>query len=423
VSRRQARLRALGPGLLFAGAAIGGSHLVQSTRAGAGWGFGLLWAVVLILVLKYPFFEYAHRYTAAAGESLLHGYRRIGTWALALFAAIAVISAVINAAGVTLVAAALCGSLLGLDWSMPRLALLVFGVVGAILLAGRYRTLDRAMKVMIALLGVLTLAAVGIAVAHGPAGDPHAPRPDLWSVAGVAFLLALMGWMPAPLDIAVWSSLWTLEKDRADHVHVDLDAARFDFHVGYVVTGVLAVAFVCFGALLMFGTGQAFSDSGIAFSQQLIGMYAATLGDWSRWLISLVAFITMFSTSLTVCDGYTRTLLGCWRLWRAGDGWTRTDAAGGRLAYTLVLIVLMAAGWAIIRFWLSGIKSLLDVATITAFLTAPVVAWLNFAVVRRAPVAAGDRPGRGLRLLSWAGLVYLVGFGVVFLVTQLVRAR
>ena len=44
------RWRAVGPGLLFAGAAIGGSHLVQSTRAGAGWGFGLLWAVVLILI-------------------------------------------------------------------------------------------------------------------------------------------------------------------------------------------------------------------------------------------------------------------------------------------------------------------------------------------------------------------------------------
>ena len=31
----------LGPGLLFVGAAIGVSHLVQSTRAGAEFGFGL----------------------------------------------------------------------------------------------------------------------------------------------------------------------------------------------------------------------------------------------------------------------------------------------------------------------------------------------------------------------------------------------
>ena len=38
----------LGPGLLFAGAAIGVSHLVQSTRAGADFGFGLIWALILV---------------------------------------------------------------------------------------------------------------------------------------------------------------------------------------------------------------------------------------------------------------------------------------------------------------------------------------------------------------------------------------
>ena len=32
----------LGPGLLFAGAAIGVSHLVQSTRAGADFGLSLI---------------------------------------------------------------------------------------------------------------------------------------------------------------------------------------------------------------------------------------------------------------------------------------------------------------------------------------------------------------------------------------------
>ena len=41
----------LGPGLLFAGAAIGVSHLVQSTRAGADFGFGLIWALILLWIL------------------------------------------------------------------------------------------------------------------------------------------------------------------------------------------------------------------------------------------------------------------------------------------------------------------------------------------------------------------------------------
>ncbi len=412
------RWRAVGPGLLFAGAAIGGSHLVQSTRAGAGYGFELLWAVVLILLLKYPFFEFAHRYTAATGESLLHGYRRQGGWALWLFLLVAIISSVINAAAVTLVAAGLLGSLTGLGWPLPRLALLVFAVVGAILIGGRYRTLDRAMKLMITLLGVLTLWAVGAAVAHGPAGDLGAPTPPLWTAAGVAFLLALMGWMPAPLDISVWSSLWTLAKCEVEDREANVADCRFDFHVGYVVTAILAVAFLTFGALVMFGTGREFSGSGLVFARQLADMYAGTLGAWSRWIIATVAFVTMFSTTLTVCDGYTRTLLGCWRLLRAGDRWQAADPAGPRAAYVGVLVVVIGAGWAVIAYGLSGLTALIDVATITAFLTAPVVAWLNFAAVRHPLVPAVQRPGRVLRVLAWAGLIYLAGFGLVFVATR-----
>ena len=416
---KHSRWRAVGPGLLFAGAAIGGSHLVQSTRAGAGWGFGLLWAVVLILILKYPFFEFAHRYTAATGESLLHGYRRLGTWALLLFMAVAVISSVINAAAVTLVTASLGGALLGLTWTLPQLSILVLTVVAVVLAGGRYHTLDRTMKVMITVLGILTLTAVAVAFAHGPAGDPQTPRPEIWTAAGIAFLLALMGWMPAPLDIAVWSSLWTLAKNRADHRQVSVADCRFDFHVGYLVTSVLAVAFVSFGALVMFGTGETFSDSGFAFAGQLTEMYVRALGGWARWIIATVAFITMFSTTLTVCDGYTRTLVGGWRLLRAHDQWQETDAAAGTGSYLATLAVLMVAAWLIIGQWLSGLKTLLDVATITAFLTAPVVGWLNFAAVRRPPVPVEDRPGVRLSWLAWSGLFYLGSFGLVFLITRL----
>ncbi|HOI33480.1 MAG TPA: hypothetical protein PLC47_11975, partial [Bacteroidales bacterium] len=52
----------LGPGLLYAGAAIGVSHLVQSTRAGAEFGFDLMWVLLATNLLKFPFFEVGSRY-------------------------------------------------------------------------------------------------------------------------------------------------------------------------------------------------------------------------------------------------------------------------------------------------------------------------------------------------------------------------
>ena len=84
-ARPASLLRTLGPGLLFAGTAVGVSHLVQATRAGADFGLTLLWLVILANVLKYPAFESGARYAAATGTSLLEGYRWRGRPALVLY--------------------------------------------------------------------------------------------------------------------------------------------------------------------------------------------------------------------------------------------------------------------------------------------------------------------------------------------------
>ncbi|MCA9253938.1 MAG: divalent metal cation transporter, partial [Phycisphaerales bacterium] len=81
-SSRSGILKAIGPGIIFAGAAIGVSHLVQSTRAGAGYGFTLVFVVLLANLFKYPFFEFGQRYASSTGECLLVGYNRVGKWAL-----------------------------------------------------------------------------------------------------------------------------------------------------------------------------------------------------------------------------------------------------------------------------------------------------------------------------------------------------
>ena len=84
--------KTFGPGILFASTAIGVSHLVQSTRAGAEYGFLLLGFVLLALVLKYPFFEYSSRYANITGTSIIDGYNRLGKPALILYLIITVAS-------------------------------------------------------------------------------------------------------------------------------------------------------------------------------------------------------------------------------------------------------------------------------------------------------------------------------------------
>ncbi|MCA1748618.1 MAG: hypothetical protein LC634_03490 [Sphingomonadales bacterium] len=55
--------RAIGPGLIFSGAAVGVSHLVQSTRAGAMFGLALVGVILLINLLKYPAFRFGVDYS------------------------------------------------------------------------------------------------------------------------------------------------------------------------------------------------------------------------------------------------------------------------------------------------------------------------------------------------------------------------
>jgi Mn2+/Fe2+ NRAMP family transporter len=75
---RNKLLEVIGPGLVLAGSAIGVSHLVQSTRAGAMYGLALLGFILVSMLAKYPAFLFGPRYAAATGRSLLSGYRQQG---------------------------------------------------------------------------------------------------------------------------------------------------------------------------------------------------------------------------------------------------------------------------------------------------------------------------------------------------------
>ena len=100
-------IKAIGPGLLFAGAAIGVSHLVQSTRAGAMYGLGLFGIILLANITKYPGLSFGSRYTNATGLSILESYRRQGRWTLGVFGLLTVGTMFTVAAAVTMVTASL----------------------------------------------------------------------------------------------------------------------------------------------------------------------------------------------------------------------------------------------------------------------------------------------------------------------------
>src|SRR5690554_810529 len=163
-----------------------------------------------------------------------------------------------------------------------------------------------------ACLTVATLIAVVMAWrAYEPVtADFVAPSP--WKLSALAFLVAMMGWMPVPIELSVINSLWLRSKQKL--TQVTLAHGLFDFNLGYVVTVVLALLFLALGALVQYGGDQPIALAGSQFSSQFVSMYVATIGAWSEYLVGAIAFLCMFGTTLAVLDGYARTLRESQRL-------------------------------------------------------------------------------------------------------------
>jgi Mn2+/Fe2+ NRAMP family transporter len=393
--------KAIGPGLLVACAAIGGSHLVWATRAGAEFGWELLGLVLLVNCLKMPFFLYGQRYAAATGESLLSGYRRKGSAFVWIFMGINILTGTINIAGVSMLAGSLLAGF-GLTSNVPVLSVVILISCILILLLGHYRLLDRLAKSLIILLAIGTITAVILALTNRPEITTviEAPNPYTW--ASFAFLISLLGWMPAPIDLSTWSSLWMFSRKKQTGHLATVREAQFDFFLGYGITTVLAGLFLALGALVLFGSNEPLATGGVAFSKQLVTLYTATIGEWSHWLILGAAFATMYSTSLTCIDGYPRSLAAACTLIAP----KKKDSM--QSLYRIWMLLCSTAAACVILFCVKNLIGLLSFAAIISFLTSPVLAAINWSVMNGENVPSEYRPGKFLNILSLAGLLFFI---------------
>lgn len=401
----KSRLGALGPGILMATAAIGGSHLVASTQAGALFGWQLFWLIVVVNVLKYPFFRFGMEYTLATKNSLVEGYKNQGPGYFYSFIVLNIIAAVVNTAGVLLLTASLLHYALPISIPVTLLCWLILAVCLIILLLGHFKALDNVAKAIMGLLTIATITALVIAINNGPVAPVNYVGPSPYELAMLGFMVALMGWMPAPIEISALSSLWLKEKQAQQSV--TKSQGLFDFNVGYWLTAGLALVFFSLGALVQYGQSSNIELGGVAFAKQLIDMYALTIGEWARPLVSAIAFLCMFGTTLTVLDGYARTLNESHKL---------LGFKQSKHSLNTWLILQALAGMAVILFFKSALGPMLTFAMTLAFVTTPVFAWLNFSLVRSEPAIKHSLLLRGL---TWLGLVYLVGFAVAFVVWKL----
>ncbi len=407
--------KALGPGLLWAGAAIGVSHIVQSTSAGASFGFELVWIIIIANILKYPFFEFAPRYAASTGETLIDGYSRLGKWAVILYGVITISTMFFLMTAVTVVTAGLFKNVFNSELSIVWWSSIILIALAGIIALKKYSIIDSIVKFIIVLLAIATIIAVVSAFTKGYNPSPeHINNFDF--KLDIAFLLALIGWMPTAIDVSVWHSVWSIAKRKETGYAPKLKEALLDFKIGYIGTVILSLGFLSLGAIIMYGTGENFSDSGVKFAGQLLNLFTETLGNGAYIVIAIAALATMVSTTLTCLDAYPRVLEPTTKLIFPKI----TNLKNVNILHTVWLLVVTIGSILIFVFLLENMKTMVTFATIISFLVAPILGWLNLKVVTSKHVPKEARPNKFLIILSWVGLTFLTAFSIYFILIKFV---
>lgn len=406
-------IKTLGPGILFATTAIGVSHLVQSTRAGAEYGFALIGFVLMANILKYPFFEFGSRYANATGKSLIYGYNKMGKGMLILYLGITLISMFTVAAAVTYVCVGLMINLFQLPLNPSEASILLMSVCMVILLSGKFSLLDGLIKLIGAVLLISTLMAFFMTLWHGSVVTwEQLVLPLEFNKSNVFFIIALMGWMPTAVDLSTWNSIWTLERIKQTDYLPSLKETLKEFNIGYWTSAGLSICFLTLGAFLLYGSGIELSSNSAGFANQIVGMFTSALGDGTYYLIAISAFTVMFSTTITVYDGYSRAM---------SETTSLLLSLGKKeiITYKIWLVIVLVGAFIVIHHFIGNFKALVDLATIISFVIAPLIAIVNFKLVLSNDLTPDEKPNFMMRVLSVLGIIYLLSFSLLFIALKL----
>jgi len=380
--------------------------------------------ILLAMLAKYPAFLFGPRYAAATGRSLLSSYRRQGIFAMSFFCISTLLTMFIGTATNLLVTSGLVKATLGLDLH----AILVAGIISmaamGLLILGHYHWLDLVIKILVAFLTCATFLAAVISLPMIEWSVAVMWLPSSFDLTAILFVAALLGFMPAPLDVSVWQSQWTVAKIRDTGYSPTRGEAQLDFNIGYAATLVLALCFVVLGTAVMHGSGAQFERSPVRFASQVIALYGETLGEWATVVVGLAAIAVMFSTLLTILDGFPRSLANFLLILHGQEEGVKNPVwleQRRHRYYWGTMFAIVVGSVMMLSFFIARMTFFVDIAATVSFLTAPVFAWLNYRAIQGEEVPQGARPGKALRVWSKLGIAALGGFALLYIYLALIK--
>ncbi|WFE28363.1 Nramp family divalent metal transporter [Solwaraspora sp. WMMD791] len=464
------RPRWYGPGLLWMVSSVGSGSVLFTPRIGARYGYELLWLALVVTVLMWIMIREAGRYSVATGRTLLDGFRDVpgpANWAIWVIFVPQVVAGVVTIAGI----AALVGSALmvALPGGQAVYASIIILGSGALVLAGRYRGVERITAVMaLVLVGAAITAAASTVSGDIATGLVPGVPDDL----DLYFVLPWVGFILAGAVGIMWFSYWVAARgfggptgpssstnhtddstdhtddgagdragpgqrvghdERIDRVRAWTRTMSRTAALGVAGGGLVIVSFLVLGAELLAPQGQV--PDGVDVARDLTALLGDLWGTVGEVLLLTCVVVALWGTIFANQDGWARTYADATRLVASGrhdgsparrhdDGPACDQEPTGRMGrllrrpravYLTYVAVAMTLAPLVLFLLVRNPVEILSVGGIIAAAHTPVVVGLTLYVNRRLPAPVRPSP-TSQAALGTAGL-FFGAFAVVYLLS------
>jgi len=298
---RSHRLPNLGPGIVFAAGSIGARDLIANSMAGATYGLGMAWVVVVAILARYVVLDACARYVLVTGETIVSGCGRIGRWPVMALFVLTLIRRHVSA--LTKVLLLGTGANIVLPLPSPH-SVVIWGIISwcaalGLLFWGRYRAveaLSRPLAAVVAfsvgLIAVLSRPDFGQLVStlipRGGAASAASHGPAFVSMAVLAAALGSFSNLsyPAYLHEKGWRTPAARSWQRTDLL----------LGMGLLMTILLLIQVAAAGVFLSRGLH-------VEKVEDLATMFTEFLGDPGRILFGVCLWCASFASTLSNGSG------------------------------------------------------------------------------------------------------------------------
>ena len=359
-------MRRFGPGMLVAAAFIGPGTVTTASIAGANFGFVLMWALLLSIIVTFVLQEMSSRLGIVSGLGLSEALRSsINNHFLKVFLMILTVSA-LGIGNAAFEVGNITGAAIGLS-QISSLSIsssvLIVGILVLILLGTRiFKVLEQILTVLVvimSLLFLLTMITIEIDYSKLLRGllIPNATPSSLLTI------MALIGTTVVPYNLFLHADA-SKRKWKDQEVTQALNNSRADTAISIGLGGLITLAIMSTSAVAFFGSSMEISSENLARQlEPILGSYSSYIFNFGLFVAGITSAVTApLAASIAVTEAL---------------GWKNDPSS---IRFKLVWIIILLIGVLFAYFGTKPLQAILFAQATNALLL-PFLALFLFYVV------------------------------------------